>query len=86
MDQREVDASCPLPGADDNHTALRAKSNSKSGGASGFVPELLKGGGLCFRVALADLLRDVWVQSYATHDWHHASLVQCSVTSSWVRK
>ena len=27
------------------------------------------------RVALADLLRDVWTQSYAPHDWHHASLV-----------
>ena len=57
-------------------------SNGKSGGASGIVSELLKGGGLCFRVALADLLRDVWVQSYATHDWPNASLVQCSVTSS----
>ena len=54
MDQREVDASCPPPGADDNHTALRAMSNGKSGRASAIVPELLKGGGLCFRVALAD--------------------------------
>ena len=35
-------------------------SNGKSGGASGIVPELLKGRGLCFRVALADLLPDVW--------------------------
>ena len=26
-------------------------------------------------MALADLLRDVWTQSYAAHDWHHASLV-----------
>ena len=30
---------------------------------------------LRFRVALADLLRDVWMQSYAPHDWRHASLV-----------
>ena len=78
MDQREVDASCPPPGADDIHTALRAMSNGKSGGASGIVPKLLKGGGLCFRVALANLLQDVWAQSYAPH----ASLVQCNVTSS----
>ena len=54
MDQREVDASCPPPVADDNHTALRAMSNGKSGGASVIVPELLKGGGLYFCVALAD--------------------------------
>ena len=60
MDQREVDTSCPPPGTDDIHTALRAMSNGKSGGASSIVSELLKGGGLCFRVALADLLRDVW--------------------------
>ena len=60
MDQREVDDSYPPPGAGDTHTALRAMSNGKSGGASDIVPELLKGGGLCFRVALADLLRDVW--------------------------
>ena len=82
MDQREVDDSCPPPGADDIHTALPAMSNGKSGRASGIVPELLKGGGLCFRVALADLLPDVWAQLYAKHDWHHASLVQWSVTSS----
>ena len=75
MDQREVDASCPPSGAVDIHIALRAMSNGKSGGASGIVPELLKGGGLCFRVTLADLLRDVWTQSYAPHDWRHASLV-----------
>ena len=81
MDQHEVDASCPPPGAD-IHTALRAMSNGESGRASGIVPELLKGGGLYFRVALADLLLNVWVQSYAPHDWRHASLVQCSVTSS----
>ena len=82
MDQREVDVSCPPPGSDDIYTALRAMSNGKSGGASGIVPELLKGDGLCFRLALADLMRNVWAQSYATHDWRHASLVQCSVTSS----
>ena len=82
MDQRDVDASCPPPGADDIHTALRAMSYGKSGGVLGIVPELLKGGGLCFRVALADLMRNVWAQSYAPHDWRHASLVQCSVTSS----
>ena len=39
---------------------LRAMSNGKSGEASCIVSELLKGGGLCFRVALADFLRDVW--------------------------
>ena len=50
-------------------------SNEKSGGTSGIVPELLKGGGLCLRVPLADLLQGVWTQSYAPHDWHHASLV-----------
>ena len=70
-----VYASCPLPGAEDTHTALSAMSNGKSGGISGIVPEVLKGGGLCLRVALADLLRNVWMQSYARHDWHHASLV-----------
>ena len=75
MGQQVVYASCPPPGAEDTHTALRAMSNGKSGCTSGIVPELLKGGGLCFRVALADLLRDVWTQSYAPHDWHHASLV-----------
>ena len=75
MDHREVDVSCPPPDAEDIHTALQAMSNGKSSGASGIVPELLKGGGLCFRAALADLLRDVWTQSYAPHDWHHASLV-----------
>ena len=26
-------------------------------------------------MALADWLRDLWTQSYAPHDWHHASLV-----------
>ena len=75
MGQRVVYASCPPPGAEDTHTALRAMSNGKSGGTSGIAPELLKGGGLCFRVALSDLLRDVWTQSYAPHDRHHASLV-----------
>ena len=75
MGQQVVYASCPPPGAEDTHTALRAVSNGKSGCTSGIVPELLKGGGLCFRVALADLLLDVWTQSYAPHDWHHASLV-----------
>ena len=82
MDQREVDASCPPPGADDIHTALHALSNGKSDGALGIVPELLKGGGLCFHMAAADLIRNVWAQSYATHDCRHASLVQCSGTSS----
>ena len=46
----------------------------KSGGTLGIVPELLKGGGLCFRVALAGLLRDVWTPLYALHDQHHASI------------
>ena len=50
-------------------------SNGKSSGGLGIVSELLKGSGLCFRVALADLLRNVWIQSYAPHDWCHASLV-----------
>ena len=75
MGQRVVYASCPPPGAEDTHTGLRAMSNGKSGGTSGIVPELWKGCGLCFRLALADVLRDVWTQSYAPHDWHHASLV-----------
>ena len=52
MGQREVYASCLPPGAEDTHTALRAISNEKSSGTSGIVPELLKGGGLCFRVWL----------------------------------
>ena len=39
------------------------------------MPKILKGGGLCYRVALADLLGDVWKQLYARHDWRHASLI-----------
>ena len=76
MGQCVVYASCSPPGAEDTHTALRAMSNGKSGDTLGIVPELLKSCGLCFRLALADLLRDVWTQSYAPHDWHHASLSQ----------
>ena len=75
MGEREVYASCPPPGAKDTHAALRAMSNGKFGSTSSIVPELLKGDGLCLRVALADWLRDVWTQSYAPHDWHHAGLV-----------
>ena len=75
MGKRMGFASCPPPGAEDTHIALHAMSNGKSGCTSGIVPELLKGSGLFLRVALADLLRDVWTQSYAPHDWHHASLV-----------
>ena len=61
MGHRVVYASCPPPGDEDTHTALHAMPNEKSGGTSGIVPELLKGGGLCLRVPLADLLRDVWI-------------------------
>ena len=66
--QRVVYASCPPPGPEDTHAALRAMSNGTSGGTLGIVPELLKGGGLCFPVALADLLRDVWTPLYALYE------------------
>ena len=55
-------------GVEDIQTALRDMSNGKSGGALGTVPEL-KGNGLCFGVALVDLLGDVWTQLHAPRDW-----------------